>query len=194
MRKVIVLIILLLFNILLIHGINYANTIMQENNFMIYFKDKPEIVKEDDVEEIELTDYDGEEVDTIASKLEKNFVKTALEGYGKFIASNSIKKGVNPYLIGGIILESTSCKNECTIIFKYCNNVASIKGEPGCFGGSYKVYNTVNDGILDLINIIKDSYSDKDMQNPNKMYKSFGKNATWAFKVSNIMEEMKRKK
>ena len=194
MRKVIILIILLLFNVAFIYGVNYANNVIEENDFMIYFKDKPEVINEDDEEIIEFTDYEGEEIDTIADKLEKTFLKTPLESHGKFIAENSVKKGVNPYLIGGIILESTACKNECTIVFKQCNNVAGLKGVPGCFGGSYKAYNSIDDSILDLISKIKNDYSDKDMQVPNKMYKSFGKNATWAFKVSNLMEEIKRKK
>ena len=48
-------------------------------------------------------------------------------------------------------MESTSCKHECSIIFQECNNVSRIKGEPGCFGGDYKNYSSVNDAITDLV-------------------------------------------
>ena len=195
MRKVLVLIILLLFNIAFLYGINYTNSIMEENNFMIYFKDKPQVIDNiDDYVEDELTDYEGEDVDSVTSKLEKYFDKTDLYDYAKFIAEKSIKKGVNPYLIAGIVYESTSCKNECSILFKECNNVAMIKDKPGCFGGSYKAYNSVNDSILDVIDRVKNNYETKEDQIPYKIYKLFGKNSSWAFKVSNFMEEMKRKK
>jgi len=191
MRRIIVLVILILFNAVFIYGINYANKLMDENNFMIYFKDKPVKDPEEVIEDEEvITDYNGEDISIVANKIEKYFDKTDLSGYGKFIAEKSVKKEVNPYLVSGIILESTLCKNECTLIFKECNNVSGLKGEPGCFGGSYKKYKSINDGILDLIDTISEKYSDKEMQNPNKMYKSYGKNAVWAFKVSKFMEEL----
>ncbi len=195
MRKVFVFIILLLFNFLFVYGINYANELMFTNDFMIYFKGKPVIIKDDDKEDevvVADTSYDGEKMEDIARKMDKYFEKTLLEGYGEHIAKTSISKGVNPYLIGGIILESTGCKNECNILFKQCNNVAGIKDSPGCFGGSYRKYNSVGDSITDLVNIISKKFYTKEMQVPNLMYKDYGKNATWAFKVSKIMENIKK--
>ena len=194
MRRIIILVILLLFNVAFIYGINYTNKYMEENNFMIYFKGKPEVVIEDpiDVVEEEITDYDGESIDSVANKLEKYYAKTSLEGYGKYIAERAIKKSVNPYLVGAIILETTSCKNECSFVFKECNNVATMKGEPGCFGGSYKKYNSVNDGINDLVQMINTKYGEKEKQNPNTIYKELGKNVSWAFKVSRHIEEIKK--
>ena len=197
MRKVFVFIILLLFNILFIYGINYTNELMFKNDFMIYFKGKPIIIEEEpENEEIVVVDtsYDGEKMEDIASKMNKYFAKTSLEGYGEHIAKVSIAKGVNPYLIGGIIVNNTNCKNECTILFKQCNNVGSLKGSPGCFGGTYKKYNDVGDSITDLVGEISKKFYTKEMQVPNKMYSDYGKNATWAFKVSKIMENIKKVK
>ena len=198
MRKVFVFIILLLFNFLFIYGINYTNEIMFKSNFMIYFKGKPSTPDEETEKEEEIvvvdTSYDGESYEEIGKKMDKNLAGSLLEGYGEYIAKNSIAKGVNPYLIIGIILESTGCKNECNIIFKQCNNVAGIKGDPGCFGGSYKKYNSISDGINDIINEISNKFYTKEMQIPNKMYRDYGKNTTWAFKVNKIMETVKRSK
>lgn len=198
MRKVFVFIILLVFNFAFIYGINYANELMFTNDFMIYFKGKPVLIKEEEVKEEEKevvdTSYDGVSIEEIGKKIDKVYSETLLDGYGEFIAKTSVSKGVNPYLIGGIILENTACKNECTIIFKQCNNVSSMKGAPGCFGGSYKKYNSVGDSILDLVNEISKNFYTKDMQVPTKMYKDYGKNATWAFKVNKIMENIKKVK
>ena len=120
MRKGLIFVLLLIFNFLLIYGINYTNSLMEENNFMIYFKEKPSISKDDNIED------NNDTAEVIGNKMNIFFKETSLDGYGEYIASTSIKKQVNPYLIGGIILESTSCKTECTIVFKQCNNVGGI--------------------------------------------------------------------
>ena len=141
MRKGFIFLILLAFNFLLIYGINEANVLMFNNNFMIYLnaKDEP---KEEQSEELPKKDetpvdtsFNGESFEEIGKKIDKYASKTQIEGYGEYIAKTSIMKGVNPYLISGIILESTNCKNECSVIFKECNNTSGMKGSPGCFGG-----------------------------------------------------------
>lgn len=198
MRKVFVFIILLAFNFLFVYGVNYTNEFMFKNNFMIYFKGMPIVVPtEEENKEEELivnTDYDGESYEQIGKKIDKVFAKTLLEGYGEYVAKTAIAKGVNPYLIGGIILEGSSCKTECSFIFKECNNVAKVKGEPGCFGGNFKKYDSIGDSITDLVNKISEKFYTKEMQMPYKMYKDYGKNSTWAFVVSKIMETIKKSK
>ncbi len=201
MRKWFIFVILLLFNFFLIYGINQANIMMFNYNFMIYVH--PEDKKEETIEDEPIpiaddepinTDYDGESIEKIAEKIDKYCKKTPLEGHGEDIARAAIKKSVNPYLIGGIILESTSCKTECSIIFKECNNVSKMKGEPGCFGGVYKSYSTISDAITDLVNYISKEFYTPEMQTPYKMYKAYGKSSSWAFKITNYMEGIKRTK
>ena len=201
MRKWFIFVILILFNLFLLYGINQANLLMFNNNFMIYLHKEDEPVKkeEDDtpiVEEEEPVDtsFDGESIEVIGKKIDKYYTKTPLEGYGEYVAKTSISKSVNPYLISGIILENSSCKTECSIIFKECNNLSGMKGEPGCFGGSYKSYKSLNDSISDLVGSIAKEFYTPEMQAPYKMYKQYGKNSSWAFKVSNYMEAIKRTK
>lgn len=198
MRKVFIFLILLAFNLLLIYGINQANVLMFNNNIMIYLapKDKPITPKKEDnsKEEEVNTSFNGESVEVIGKKIDKYCTKTPLDGYGETIARASIRKSVNPYLISGIILESTNCKVECSIIFKECNNVSGIKGNPGCFGGTYKSYDKIDDAIVDIVNNISKSYYTPEMQTPYKMYKNYGKTSSWALKVSNFMDAIKRTK
>ena len=201
MRKWFIFVILLLFNFFLIYGINQANILMFNNNFMIYInkEDKPVIPEEDvtpikEDEEVIDTNYNGESVEQIANKIDKYCRKTPLEGYGEYIAKTSIGKSVNPYLIGGIILENTSCKTECSILFKECNSVSQMKGDPGCFGGAYKSYKNIDDSIDDLVSYISKEFYTSEMQLPYKMYSSLGKNSSWAFKVTNFMEALKKTK
>lgn len=201
MRKLFIFIILLGFNFLLVYGINQANLLMFNNNFMIYLdkEDTPVENKEDDTPKKEEekpvdTSFNGESIAEIGKKIDKYCEKTPLEGYGEAIAKASITKSVNPYLISGMILESSNCKNECSILFKECNNVAGVKGNPGCFGGSYKKYDKLEDSINDIVNKISKDFYTPEMQSPYKMYKSYGKNSSWALKVSNYMEAIKRTK
>ncbi len=202
MRKGLIFLILLAFNFLLIYGINQANILMFNNNFMIYLnpKDDPEPIKKDDdepepKEETPVdTKFNGESAEAIGKKIDKYCKKTSLEGYGEYIAKNSINKGVNPYLITGIILESSNCKIECSVIFKECNNVSGMKGSPGCFGGMYKSYSKVEDSVSDLINSISKDFYTPEMQSPYKMYKQYGKTSSWAFKVTNFMDTIKKTK
>ena len=201
MRKGLIFIILLGFNLVFIYGINYTNNIMFNNNFMIYLNDKDEItidpteisVPPEPIEEVN-TDFEGESVEKIGKKIDKMLVKTTLEGYGEFIAKTAINKSVNPYLVGGIILESTNCKIECTVLFNQCNNVSGKKGTPGCFGGTYKKYTSINDSISDLVGSISNDFYSTEMQAPYKMFKKYGRNETWAFKVTKFMEQLKKMK
>jgi hypothetical protein len=204
MGKGFIFLILIAFNFLLLYGINQANILMFNNNFMIYLNpvDKPvepTPVKEDDDKKEEDntvvdTKYNGENYDAIGKKIDKYCKKTPLEGYGEYIAKTSINKGVNPYLISGILLESTNCKIECSVIFKECNNATGMKGSPGCFGGAYKKYEKIEDSIYDVVNLISKDYYTKEMQAPYKMYKTYGRNSSWALKVSNFMDAIKRTK
>jgi len=201
MRRGFIFLVLLAFNLLLIYGINQANIIMFNNNFMIYLNPEDELmpVKEEEevVQEEEIpidTKFNGESIETISKKIDKYCKKTPLEGYGEYIAKTSIVKGVNPYLISGIILENSNCKIDCSVIFKECNNTSGMKGSPGCFGGAYKSYNKLEDSILDVINIISHDFYTPEMQAPYKMYKEYGRSSSWALKVSNFMDGIKKTK
>ena len=201
MRKVLIFVILLAFNFLLVYGINQANLLMFNNNFMIYLdqddKPKEEEIKEDTPIKEEKpvdTSYNGESIEEIGKKIDKYCDKTALEGYGEYIAKAAITKSVNPYLVSGILLESSNCKNKCSILFEECHNASGIKGQPGCFGGSYKKYDKLEDSINELVNKISKEFFTPEMQTPYKMYKDYGKNSSWALKVSNYMEAVKKTK
>ena len=199
MRKGLVFIVLLGFNFLFVYGINYANEVMFKNDFMIYLTehDTGHIEEENTDNSVQIeekTSFNGESIETVGKKIERLLKKTDLEGMGEYISRTAIRKSVNPYLIGGIILESTNCKRDCSIILKQCNNVSGMKGDPGCFGGTYKKYNSIEDGISDLVNDVSRRFETSESQVPNKMFKSYGKNATWAFKVGNFMEDLKKGK
>lgn len=196
-RRIVVFVFVCLFNLVLVNGINYVNSLIGENNFLIRLNDEPKNENNNvdiPVEEEEKNEYNGEDASKITTKLEKYLKKTELEGYASHIVSSSIKRNVNPYLIAGIIMENTNCKVECSIIVKSCKNVGSLKGSPGCFGGKYKKYDYLEDSIDDLIDYIYDKFISNELTTPNAIYKKYGKDSSWAYKVSNYMDKIKRTK
>ncbi len=196
MRRSVILITLLVFNFFIFYGIKEFNKVIIDNDMMVYFKEKPVVIETEKVEflDVVVEEYNKEKIENIIAKMDKYFNKTPLEGYGEYIVKTAAYKGVDPYLIGGIILESTTCKYDCTILFKECNNVYMEKGEPGCFGGSYKKYDKIDDSILDLVLNIRKNFEDSKEQTPVKIYKHFNKNSSWAFKVNKYIEILKRVK
>ena len=196
MRRFLILLILLIFNIFIFYGIKELNTAIINNDLMVYFNDKPVVIPDDKVEilDVVVEEYNNEKIENIITKINKYLEKTPLENHGEYITKTAAYKNVNPYLVAGIVLESTSCKYDCSILFKECHNVYMEKGDPGCFGGSYKKYDEVDDSILDLVLNIRKKFEDPKEQTSLNVAKHFNKNSTWAFKVDKYVEILKRVK
>ncbi len=196
MRRSIILIVLLIFNFFIFYGIKEFNKVIVDKDMMVYFKEKPVVIESEKIEYLDeiVEEYNGEKIEKIAEKMNKYFAKTSLEEYGEYITKTSAYKKVDPYLVAGIILESTTCKYDCSILFKECNNVYMEKGDPGCFGGSYKKYDKIDDSILDLVLNIRKNFDDPKDQTPVNIYKHFNKNKTWVFRVDKYIENLKRVK
>lgn len=190
-RKALICILILIFNVTMLFGISKANCIMLANDFMIRFNSKKDD-KEDEKPISVDTSYDGEDYKVIGKKLDKNFKESILLGHGEIIAKYSINKGVNPYLIGGIIMENTNCNMECNAVVTNCMNVGYLKGSPGCFGGSYKKYNNMDDGIKELVDYILKKFYANNKTTPDSIYEKYGQDIRWAYNVNKYMEIIKR--
>lgn len=193
-RNVILIIMILCFNGLWIYGISYANRFIAANDLMIMIGEKePEIVPGDEPIIEEIVEYEGESFENIGKKIEKYLVKTKLEGYGEYIAKYSVSKSVNPYLIGAIVIVNSNCNVQCTAIVEKCNNVGDLNGSSGgCFGGTYRKYNTLEDGIKDLVDYTLENFYANDLKTPSAIYRRYNKNSAWSYKVSRYMEKIKR--
>lgn len=196
-RNIILIILLFIFNIAWLYGISYANQFIASHDLIIVLGGKDVVVdpSEDVLIEEEIVEYDGESFGAIGKKIEKFLVKTTLEGYGEYIAKTSVNKGVNPYLIGAMIIVNSNCNVQCTAIVERCYNVGDLKGsQGGCFGGTYKKYNSVEDGISDFVDYVLVNFYDNDLKTPNAIYKKYDKNSAWSYKVSRYMERIKKAK
>ena len=101
--------------------------------------------------------FDGLTLEELGNKLNRS-LESVLANQGSFIASYSLEKGVDPYLATAIMLHETGCSYKCSSLVTYCNNVGGMKGSPGCGGGSYRSFATLEDGIRAFIDNLANNY------------------------------------
>ncbi len=134
--------------------------------------------------------YDGLTMDELADKLDRN-LKSTLKGKGRLFAEYSIELGLDPYLAVSIVLLETGCNWECSSLVKQCNNVGGIKGSPGCFGGSYQKYSSLDVGIKSFMDLLYNNYYAKGLTTPEKINPKYAESKTWAQKVNKYIEKIR---
>lgn len=200
-RKIILIAVVFLFNILWVNAISVTNSLASHYNIVIHTKQKSNLKNTtliDDIDVMLETNLSYENVDavTVGNKINSG-LKGELTGFGELIAKYSIVNEVNPYLIAGMIIENTECEETCSVLVTKCNNVGKLTynkdriGEVSCFGGNYRSFNTIEDSIKSYIKFIKTNFYEKEMTTPGTIYSSYRKDVRWAFRVNNYMEQMK---
>jgi len=150
--------------------------------FELKDKDAPAIVK---------VVYDGLTMDELVAKLNRSLSST-LSGHGDFFAKRSLELGIDPYLAVAISMYETGCKWGCSTLVVQCNNVGGVKGNPGCNGGSFRSYASLNDGINAFLTNLKENYYDYGLDTAYKMEKKYtGGSTTWASRVMNYFVAIK---
>lgn len=136
--------------------------------------------------------YDGMTLDQLATKLNKSLNST-IAGKGFLYASYSLQRGVDPYVAVAITLQETGCKWGCSTLVKQCNNVGGMKGSPGCNGGSYKKFNTIDDGIKAYIDNLADNYYKRGLNTVEKINTKYASSSSWSTKINRYVNEIKSK-
>ena len=166
------------------------------------------IVKADDeIVKLDLTDeiskennltrrvevYKGMTMSELAEKLNRS-MKSTLAGKGDVLANRAIEKGVDPYLALGIMLLETGCNSgTCSSLTRKCYNVGGMKGFPGCDGGSYKVFSSIDDGINAFVDNLARNYYAYGLTTPEAMNRKYAESSTWAMKVRSYMSQIERR-
>lgn len=133
--------------------------------------------------------FNGESSDKIAKKLNK-YLHSSLKGKGKFIAEYSIKKGVDPYLVTAVMLQETGCYWTCSYLTRVCNNVGGQKGKPSCNGGSYRKFDTLEEGLKFTINKLAGYYK-RGLKTPEQINPHYAMTKTWAPRVQRYINKLK---
>lgn len=176
--------------------INVKNS-NSKNNIYVYdikeleetsFETQKDVTSEVETEEEAIPIvYDNMTMDELAEKLNRS-LKNELSGYGNFIASYSIEKGIDPYLATGIILHETGCTWNCSSLVKNCHNVGGMKGS-GC--GSYGYFATLEEGITRFIDNIYNNYYLYGLTTADTMGNKYAEDPNWSMKVNSHIEKIK---
>ena len=135
--------------------------------------------------------YDGMTLKELGEKLDRSMGST-IDGYGEFLAKTCLEKGADPYLALGIILLETGCKWGCSSLARNCYNLGGIKGSPSCGGGSYRRFDSMEDGITKFVDNLAGYYA-KGLNTPELMNPRYAESTTWAMKVRNYMSQIRAK-
>ena len=134
--------------------------------------------------------FDGLTLDELSAKLDRNLNST-ISGYGRVFATKSVELGLDPYLAVAIMLHETGCKWNCSYLMRECNNVGGMKGNPGCAGGSYKRFDTLDEGIDTYLTYLYNNYYAKGYTTPEQIGPRYAASKTWASKINYYINEIK---
>lgn len=144
------------------------------------------------LEPIRVEVYEGMTLEELGAKLEKSLNST-LSGYGNTFAKYAIEYNVDPYLALAIVLHETGCKWNCSALVRTCNNIGGQKGTPGCNGGSYRSFPTLDDGIRGFFSNLSKNYYAYGLTTPEAMNPKYAASTTWATKVNSYIYQIRTK-
>lgn len=130
--------------------------------------------------------------DELVDKLNRS-LNGELAGRGDSFAKYATQLGINPYLAVAIVLHETGCKWNCSTLLRQCNNVGGMKGSPGCNGGSYKAFASLEEGISAFMNNLYKNYYSKGLTTPETIGPKYAASKTWATKIRAYMNEIEVK-
>ena len=126
--------------------------------------------------------FEGMTMDELAEKLNRSLNST-LSGYGYQFASKSLELGLDPYLAVAIVLHETGCSWGCSELVNQCYNVGGQKGAPGCWGGEYQAFGSMEEGINAYLENLYYNYVAQGLTSPEAINTRYASSQTWASKI-----------
>ena len=180
-----ILLILSLFDLLYLKEINYDYMNSQINVYVEHFESDYKTYQS----YLKTNTWNGEKKEVIIKKVNK-YLNSTLKNKGDFIVSYSIKNGLDPYLATAVILQETGCYWNCSTLVKKCNNVGGNKGKPSCNNGSYRKFDSIEEGIKFSINKLN-TYYKKGLTTAKKINPYYAEDKTWYKKVNNYIKKLR---
>lgn len=137
--------------------------------------------------------HDGLTMEEITNKFNRLLGTSYLQGKGYLIGSYAINNGVDPYIALAIILHETGCggNNSCSKLTMACNNVGGQKGSPGCNGGAYKAFATLDEGIVGFIDNLYKNYFGVGLTTVDTIAPRYAESPSWPAKIHWYVEKIK---
>ena len=135
--------------------------------------------------------YEGMTLEELAVKLDRNLGNGIVAGKGSLIATECINKGVDPYVAVAILLHETGCRYSCSSLAKTCYNFGGQKGSPGCNGGAYKRYNSIDEGLVGFIDNLYRNYYSKGLRTDATIGPRYAESNTWVSKINTYVAQIR---
>lgn len=135
--------------------------------------------------------FEGVTLEELGAKIDRNLGDGYIAGKGELIASYCVEKGVNPYIATAIILHETGCRATCSQLVRVCNNVGGQKGSPRCGNGSFKSFDTLDEGIKGFVDNLYKNYYAYGLTTVEQIAPKYAEGNTWAGKINWYVEKIK---
>ena len=126
--------------------------------------------------------YEGQTLEELAARLNRHLGNDIVAGKGELIATESLNKGVDPYIVVAIIAQESGCtgSNGCSNLARYCYNFGGQKGKPSCNGGAFRQFDTVDEGLVGLIDNLSRNYFALGLTTPETIGPKYCEGNEWA--------------
>ena len=135
--------------------------------------------------------YESMTLEELSDKLNRSLGSDIVAGKGGIIASECINKGVDPYIATAILLHETGCGSSCSNLSRTCYNFGGQKGAPGCNGGAYKQFSSIDEGLVGLIDNLYNNYFSKGLTTPETIGPRYAELGTWVSKINWYIEKIR---
>ena len=135
--------------------------------------------------------YESMTLEELGEKLNRSLGSDIVAGKGPLIAAECINKGVDPYIATAILLHETGCGSSCSSLSRTCYNFGGQKGAPGCNGGSYKQFSSIDEGLVGLIDNLNNNYFSKGLNTVESIGPRYAESGTWVSKINWYVEKIR---
>lgn len=134
--------------------------------------------------------WDGLTRQELIDKLNRSLNST-LAGQGEVFADYCIEHGMDPYLALAIVLQETGCRWSCSYLVNACNNIGGQKGSPGCDGGEYRAFNSLDEGIRGFLDNLYYNYYAYGLTTAESINPKYAESSSWAYNVNAYIDRIR---
>ena len=135
--------------------------------------------------------YEAMTLEELGEKLNRSLGSDIVAGKGPLIAAECINKGVDPYIATAILLHETGCGSSCSNLARSCFNFGGQKGSPGCNGGAYKTFSSIDEGLVGLIDNLNNNYFSRGLNTVESIGPRYAESGTWVSKINWYIEKIR---
>jgi len=129
--------------------------------------------------------FDNLTIEELSAKLDR-IIKGQMSGKGNLIATESLKRGVDPYVATAIMMHETG--NGSSKMCQECFNFGGQKGS-GC--GSYQRFSSTDEGITKMIDNLYRNYYARGLTTIESIGSKYAESKTWPSKIHMYVNKIK---